>query len=148
MTHRSDPIRCNHSGRVWPKERWQWRGAPHSPKFQDYSNLTIRLFSIISMTLVAGEVTPLQRCSRCILQPQLTGPLVRGVLPLCRGAVNVFYRPSQPTGQLKHMMTTWSKTVAKAAYNFLKRRARFLSYMSRVIKLLFACTCQQSRLCS
>ena len=38
-----------------------------------------------------GSLTPLQRCSRCILQPQPTGPLVGGVLPLCRDVVGVFY---------------------------------------------------------
>ena len=38
-------------------------------------NLTIRLFSVISRTLVRGGLTPLQRCSQCILQPQLTGEL-------------------------------------------------------------------------
>ena len=38
--------------------------------------------------------TPLQRCSRCILQPQPTGPFISGVLPLYRYAGSVFYRPS------------------------------------------------------
>ena len=32
-------------------------------------SLTIRLFSVISRTLVSGGLTPLQRCSRCFLQP-------------------------------------------------------------------------------
>ena len=54
--------------------RWQWRGTPHSPKLQHCWNLTIRLFSVISRTLVmGGGLTPLQRCCQCILQPQLTG---------------------------------------------------------------------------
>ena len=36
--------------------------------------LTIRLFSVISRTFVReGGLTPLQRCSQCILQPQPTG---------------------------------------------------------------------------
>ena len=35
----------------------------------------MRLFSIISRTLVLSGFTPLQRCSRCILQLQLTGPV-------------------------------------------------------------------------
>ena len=38
----------------WTKERKQWRGAPLSPKLQHYWNLTIRLFSVISRTLVGG----------------------------------------------------------------------------------------------
>ena len=44
------------------------------PKVPDYWNLTIRLFSVIPRTFVgAGSLTPLQMCSRCILQPQPTG---------------------------------------------------------------------------
>ena len=55
-------------------EQWQWRGALYSPKPQHYWDLNIRLFSVISRTLVGGaDLTPLQRCSQCILQPQLTG---------------------------------------------------------------------------
>ena len=72
-------IRCYHSGPEWTWEQWQWRGTPHSPMLQHCWNLTIRLFSVISRTLVRGGLTPLQRCSQCILQPQLTGQsLVRG----------------------------------------------------------------------
>ena len=48
-------------------------GTPHSPKLQHYWNLTIRLFSVISRTLMGGDLTPLQKSSRCILQPQPTG---------------------------------------------------------------------------
>ena len=61
-------------GPEWTWERWQWRVTPHSPKLQHCWNLTIRLFSVIFRTLVrGGGLTPLQRCSQCILQPQLTG---------------------------------------------------------------------------
>ena len=44
-----------------------------------------------------ASLTGLQRCSWCILQPQLTGlrTLLERVLPLCRDAVGVFYSPSQ-----------------------------------------------------
>ncbi len=35
-------------------EQWQWRGTPHSPKLQHCWNLPIRLFSVISRTLVSG----------------------------------------------------------------------------------------------
>ena len=52
------------------------QGTPHSPKLQHCWNLIIRLFSVISRTLVSvggGGLTPLQRSSRCILQPQSTG---------------------------------------------------------------------------
>ena len=64
-------VRCYHSGPEWTWEQWQWRGTPHSPKLQHCWNLTIRLFSVISRTLVRGWV-----------------------LPLCRGAVSVFYSPT------------------------------------------------------
>ena len=60
-------------GQSGPGSQWQWRGAPHFPKLQHHWNLIIRLFSVISRTLIGrGEV-----------------------LPLCRGAVGVFYRPSR-----------------------------------------------------
>ena len=64
---------CYHSGPEWNLELWQWRGTLHSPKPQHYWCLTIRLFSVISRTLI-GRVgfTFLQRCSQSILQPQLT----------------------------------------------------------------------------
>ena len=50
--------------------------------------------------LHVGGPTPLQRCSRCILQSQLTEQLVGGVLPLCRDAVGVFYCPSRLSLQI------------------------------------------------
>ena len=60
-------IRYYHCGPEWTWEWLQWRGTPHSPKPQHCWNLTIWLFSVISMTLVGG------------------------VLPFCREAVSVFY---------------------------------------------------------
>ena len=56
--------------RTW--ERWQWRSTLHSPKLQHYWNLNIRLSSVISGTTGKGFF-----------------------LPLCRGAVGVFYNPSR-----------------------------------------------------
>ena len=38
--------------------------------------LIIRLFSVISRTLVVGILTPLQRFGWCILQPKPTGPSI------------------------------------------------------------------------
>ena len=35
-----------------------WKGTPHSPKLQHCWNLTIRLFSVISRTLVRGGAYP------------------------------------------------------------------------------------------
>ena len=40
-----------------------------------------------------GSLTYLQRCSRCILQPLTTRPLVGDPLPLCKDAVGVFCSP-------------------------------------------------------
>ena len=45
-----------------------------SPKVPYYWDLSIRLFNVISGTHVGGKgLTPLQKSSRCILQPQPTG---------------------------------------------------------------------------
>ena len=77
-------IRCYHCGAEWIRERWQWRGTPHSPKLQHCWNLTIRLFSVISRTLV-----------------------VRGVLPLCREAVGVFYSPSRLGNSILHLISSF-----------------------------------------
>ena len=52
LTDRLNPIRCYHSGPKWTWERWLWRCSPHSPKLQNYWSLTIKLFSIITRTLL------------------------------------------------------------------------------------------------
>ena len=59
-----------------PKSNDNERGTPHSPKFQYYKKLTIRLFSFRFRALVwrGGRfLPPLQRCSQHILQPQPNG---------------------------------------------------------------------------
>ena len=77
LTHRSDPIRRNHYGTKWTWLRWDWRSTPQSQKLHYYRSLTIRLFSVISWTLVGWRgLTPQQRCIRCILQPQETGLVI------------------------------------------------------------------------
>ena len=48
------------------------KGTPHFPKLQHYWSLIIRLFSVISRTVIARVLASL-RSSWCILQPQLTG---------------------------------------------------------------------------
>ena len=48
---------CYHSGPEWTWEQWQWRGPPHSPKSQHHWNLAIRLFSVISRTLIEWSYT-------------------------------------------------------------------------------------------
>ena len=58
LTHRLDPIRCYHSGSGLIWGQCQRRSTPHSPKFQHYGSLTIRLFSIMSRTPI-WRVLPL-----------------------------------------------------------------------------------------
>ena len=73
LTYRYDPIRCNHSGSEWTWEQWQWRSTQYSSKLQDW-RLTIISFSAMSRILIEVAVlTPLQRCSQHILQPQPPG---------------------------------------------------------------------------
>ena len=60
----------------------------HSPKLQHYWSLTIRLFSVISRTLIGG------------------------VLLLCKDVVSVFYSPSR-LGQVTLM---WSRTVGESCW--------------------------------
>ena len=59
-----------HSRSEWIWEQWQGRGTLYSPKLHHCWNLTIKLFSFISRTLVGW------------------------VLPFCRDTVDVFYSPS------------------------------------------------------
>ena len=82
---------CYYSRPQWTWERWQWRGAWHSLKFQHYWNLTIRLFNFISKTLA-----------------------VVGVLLLCRVAVSVVCNPSglgKPRNQMKDVLLYFSFNV-------------------------------------
>ena len=104
----------------WTRELSQRRGTPCPPKLQHYWNRTISLFSVINRTLV-GRVLPLCRdtvsgfyspnwlgnrilvvgdgnSSADMLFVYSTasadwaiGYSLRGVLPLCRDAVGVFY---------------------------------------------------------
>ena len=67
------PIERTQSGPEWTWEQWQWRGTLHYLKLQNYWSLTLGLFDVISRTHVMGGLTFLQRCSRCILSPLLTG---------------------------------------------------------------------------
>ena len=69
LIHRLDPIRCHHSRPEWTWEQWQWKGKAHSSNLQHYWSLIIRLFSVLSRTLIEG------------------------VLLLCREVVGVFHSP-------------------------------------------------------
>ena len=94
MTHREDPIRCYHSGPEWTWEQWQWRDTLHFSKLQHYWNLTIRLLSVISMTLVVG-----------------------GVLPHCRNPVGVFYSLSQLDPKLIGRTRSYPSAKMKLVYS-------------------------------
>ena len=74
MTYRLGPDTYNQFGLEWAWESWQRKVNSHFPKPQ-YWSFAIRSFSVISRTLVSGGVG-LQRCSRPILQPQLTRMLM------------------------------------------------------------------------
>ena len=65
---------------IW--DRWQWRGTSHSLNLQHYWSFTIRLFSVISRTLIGWEE-----------------------LPLCREAVSVFYSLSWLGHPIRERMT-------------------------------------------
>ena len=74
MTHKLDPIRCYHS-RV-DQRAMAMKEYSAFPKLQYYYSLTIRLFNVKSRTLIGRNLTPQQRCSQYILQPQPTGLLL------------------------------------------------------------------------
>ena len=46
---------CYDYGPEWTWERWQWRGTPHSQRLQHCWNFTIRLFTVLSRTLMGGS---------------------------------------------------------------------------------------------
>ena len=112
---------CYFSGQEWTWERWPWRVIPHSPKIQNYWSLTIRLFSVITRTLLEW------------------------VLPLCRGAVGVIYSPSRPGSIVSQKMgfVTNSKTHSQAFFFCVRslnvclgtvKPVRWLSYLLLPIK--------------
>ena len=79
-TWSGSPVRCYHSRSDWTWEQWQWRGTPSSPKLNHYWERIIRLFNVISWTLIGWWwVKSLQRWSWRILQPQPS----RDSLPDC-----------------------------------------------------------------
>ena len=44
---------------IFTWERRQWKDTPHSQKLEHYRSLTIRLFSVISRTLVGDGLSPM-----------------------------------------------------------------------------------------
>ena len=74
FTHREDSFRCYHFGLKWTWERWQWRSII---AFSKVSALLKPHHQIIQChipnTRWVRGLTPLQRCSQCIVHPQPTG---------------------------------------------------------------------------
>ena len=105
--------RFYHSGSEWTGQWWQWKSIPHSSKLQHYWNLTIRLFSVISRTLVAG------------------------VLPFCREAVGVFYSPSQLDNNAERRTLNLSSSTDMCFPSYLHwRTLQQMCYFSLSIKWL------------
>ena len=78
-------IRCYHSKSDWTREWCQWRGTLHFPKLQHYWNLTIRLFSVISRTLIGGG----SYHSTEIQSVYSTTPADRAIVGLCNFLFNI-----------------------------------------------------------
>ena len=88
-------------GQIGPRNNGKEGCIPHSSKVQHYWSLTIKLFSVISRTLIQRwNVLPLCREVVVILyspswldhRTLLGGG---GVLLLCREAISVFFNPSE-----------------------------------------------------
>ena len=97
-------------------EWWQWRVSLHSLKLLHYWNLTIRLFSVITRTLVGG------------------------VLPLCRGAVGVFYSPSQLGKRLAKAWTVIDRLSILCKSDRSDKIKQNSSQATVVSILLYGCT--------
>ena len=82
--------------REWTWEQWQWRGAPYSPRPQHYWGLTIRLFSVISGHLLRS-LTPLQKCSQCILQLKPTRQFLNLYFYSFKWSVSSIFSTDHPT---------------------------------------------------
>ena len=78
----------------WTWGQCQWTGTLHFTKLQHYQSFTIRLFIVISRTLMVG-VLPIWRDAVSVFYPSLRllghRTLIRRVLLLCRYTVGVFY---------------------------------------------------------
>ena len=75
FTLNRDPHGTTTPGHSAPGSNGDETVPPYSPKLQHYWNLTIELFSVITGHSLVGY-HPLQRCSRCSLQPQPTGQYI------------------------------------------------------------------------
>ena len=72
-------LKYYHSGAEWTSKRWEWKGTPYSPKLLHYWSFTIKLFSVISRTLIG-----------------------KGILLLCWVAVGAFLSPRR-LGKCMHV---------------------------------------------
>ena len=82
----------------YTQEPCQWRDTPHSTKLYHYWSLTIKL-----------NLTPQQRCSRCILQTQPTGPSIH------RG------KPEEKLLESIELCLTWPKYCKTHSRSRIKR---------------------------
>ncbi len=71
----STSVSCQKNNFCWPVHSFlDCENSVQTPRRRTPRwSFAIRLFSVISKTLIGGGTTPLQRCSQCILQPQPTG---------------------------------------------------------------------------
>ena len=135
LTHRQDPIWCNHSRSEWTWEQWLWRGIPNSPNLQaspsdglmSYQDTRLtplqrcsqhiqqsqptgqRLFYFISWTVVGWGLIPLLRCSWCILQPQPT--VLRWFCFICRTLVKGSHTSAVMQSVYSTALADWTKMV-------------------------------------
>ena len=65
--------RTYHSGQELTKDRWQWRDTLHFPKLQHYLRSSPSDCLMLHQDTCWESLTPLQRRSWCILQPQSAG---------------------------------------------------------------------------
>ena len=157
-------MRCYHSGPEWTRERWRWRGTPHSPKLQLCWKLSIRLFSVISRTLFGGSYPSaevqsvystapadwaIQNLSLTIrLVNVIRALFVGGGFPFWRDAVGVFFSISRFCFEwivlielLISNSNAWNHlTVNKLALTFLQiRLPTNYSFTNLICRILEPC---------
>ena len=131
--------------------RW-WSLIPLQ-RFIIYMSMSIlRLFSVISRTLVVEGVTPLQRCSVCTQQLQPIGQLVGGVLFLFRDSLYTWAwvssdclvsypghsleRGSYPSTEMQSVYSTTPANWATRWWSLIPLH-RFIIYMSMCIVCIY-----------
>ena len=86
---RLEPVRCYHSWSDWTWGWWQWR------VLQSSSMTGSPPSDCLCWTFDGGgSLTPLQRCSRCILHPQPTGLRMICIWGWCEKTLKCFFKIS------------------------------------------------------